>query len=113
MHHPVEISMLLAILLPLPAQVRATCYYLDGSTAPSNIYQACDPDADVSPCCALTKGSRNDICMISGLCYAQDGIHAGFIYSNGCTDQSGLSGNCPHFCPDGSSPPPPSFCMYA
>ncbi|KUI66061.1 hypothetical protein VM1G_02101 [Cytospora mali] len=41
--------------------------------------------------------------MSSGLCYAQDGGYKGFIYSNGCTDKTGLSNECPHFCPDATT----------
>lgn len=99
------LSILSASLLLLPAHVRATtkCYFVDGSEPEDSSFVPCDPDADVSPCCASNKGSRSDICMSSGLCYAQDGNHRGFIFSNGCTDQTGTASKCPHFCPDGSS----------
>lgn len=76
----------------------AQCYHLDGTQA-DKTHQPCDPDAEVSACCALDKGNP-DVCLSSGLCYAQEPFYRGLIYSNGCTDPSGESGECPHFCPD-------------
>lgn len=106
--HLTTVSILAANLLLLPVRVLATCYYVDGTQITDSSFTACNPDADVSACCANDKGSRSDICLSSGLCYAQDGNYRGFIYSDGCTDKSGLSADCPHFCPDGTllAPPP-------
>lgn len=71
---------------------------IDGSPA-GDSYKPCDPTAKVSACCATNK-ARPDICLSSGLCYAQDEGYKGLIYSNGCTDKSGDATACPHFCPD-------------
>ncbi|KUI57588.1 hypothetical protein VP1G_04867 [Cytospora mali] len=100
--HFTTVSISTACLLLLSARARATCYALDGSEITDASYTPCNPDAEVSSCCANNKGARSDICMSSGLCYAQDGDYKGFIYSNGCTDKTGLSNECPHFCPDGT-----------
>lgn len=97
------ISVHLLLLLPLPAHVRAACYFIDGSVPQDSSYVACNPEAEVSPCCASNKGSRSDICMSSGLCYAQDENYQGLIFSNGCTDKTGKSNECPHFCPDATT----------
>lgn len=94
----------LASLLLLPTAVRATCYHVDGTKYTDGSFVACDSTSQYSSCCASNKGARSDICMSSGLCYSQDGIHRGFIYMNGCTDSSGLSDDCPHICPDGEFP---------
>ncbi|RCI13788.1 hypothetical protein L249_8185 [Ophiocordyceps polyrhachis-furcata BCC 54312] len=70
------------------------CYGIDGSpSADSN--QPCNADAVFSPCCATNK-AKPDICLSSGLCYAQDSGYEGFIYSNGCTDPTGRADACPH-----------------
>merc|ERR1712000_573226 len=80
-------------------QVRAAdCYLIDGSPAPED-NGPCDPNAETSACCSLKKDDP-DICLSSGLCYAQYGVFKGYIYSNGCTDRTGRSEKCPHFCPD-------------
>lgn len=94
----------MAYLLLLFAHVRAEkqCYYVDGTLIKDSSYAPCDPDADVSPCCANNKGARSDICMSSGLCLGQDGNYQGMIYLNGCTDPTGEDVACPHFCSDGS-----------
>lgn len=88
-------------LLLLPTALCATCYTVDGEAYADSSFVACDSSGEYSACCASNKGSRSDICMSSGLCYAQDGKYRGFIYMNGCTDSSGVSDDCPHFCPDG------------
>lgn len=79
----------------------ATCYGVDGSQYTDSSFVPCNATAETSPCCASNKGTRSDICMSSGLCYAQDGADRGLIYMNGCTDETGLSADCPHICPDG------------
>lgn len=96
-----------ANLLLLPAGVRtaATCYNVDGTESTDAAMAPCDPNAAVSACCANDKGTRSDICLSSGLCYAQDFDYRGLIFMNGCTDQTGLDSNCPHICPDGASAP--------
>ncbi|KAJ6438991.1 Cytoplasmic 60S subunit biogenesis factor REI1 [Purpureocillium lavendulum] len=76
----------------------AQCYWMDGTISDS-VMQPCNPDAAVSACCGLNK-ERPDICLSSGLCYAQDTGFEGFIYANGCTDQTGQDEKCPHFCTD-------------
>ncbi|XP_044721899.1 uncharacterized protein HRG_04814 [Hirsutella rhossiliensis] len=76
----------------------AKCYGVDG-TPSDDSQRPCNPDAEFSPCCATNK-DKADICMSSGLCYAQDAGYEGFIYSNGCTDPTGRAEACPHFCPD-------------
>lgn len=90
-----------ANLLLLPAGVRSACYNVDGTAAADDSYQPCNASAEVSACCANNKGAASDICLSSGLCYAQMENFRGLIYMNGCTDKTGLSNNCPHFCPDG------------
>ncbi|KAG8166477.1 hypothetical protein KVR01_002166 [Diaporthe batatas] len=87
-------------LLTLSARVQAACYNVDGSEQNDQSFTACDPGAGVSACCANNKGSRSDLCLSSGLCYAQDGNFRGLLYMNGCTDESGSASECPHFCPD-------------
>ena len=94
------------LLLVLPAQAARKCYGIDGTESDGS-QQPCDADADVSACCAINK-SRPDICLSSGLCYAQDAGYEGMIYSNGCTDPTGKAKECPHLCPDRESIPPPS-----
>lgn len=79
----------------------AACYAVDGTQYTDSSYVPCNADAETSPCCASNKGARSDVCMSSGLCYAQDGDYRGLIYMNGCTDSTGLSADCPHICPDG------------
>ncbi|KAF3762628.1 hypothetical protein M406DRAFT_72612 [Cryphonectria parasitica EP155] len=95
--------LLLLLLLFGPAGVRAACYNLDGSDATDSSYQPCNASAEVSACCANNKGASSDICMSSGLCYAQMEGYRGLIYMNGCTDKTGLSSDCPHICPDATS----------
>lgn len=92
----------LLLLLPAVPVRAATCYNVDNTKSTDKAMAPCHPDADFSPCCAINKGARSDICMESGLCYAQDGNYRGFIYMNGCTDSTGLSSDCPHICPDGA-----------
>lgn len=87
-------------LFTLSARVQAACYNVDGSESSDVAFTACDPDAEVSACCASDKGARSDLCLSSGLCYAQDGNYRGLLYMNGCTDESGSASECPHFCPD-------------
>lgn len=91
-------------LLTFSARGHAACYNVDGSESSDASFTACDPDAEVSACCANNKGSRSDLCLSSGLCYAQDGNYRGLIFMNGCTDESGSGSECPHFCPDRPSP---------
>ena len=104
-------SLLLAVFgaLSLPTALCAKqCYGIDG-TVLDDSFAPCDPDAEVSACCATNKDSA-DICLSSGLCYAQDGVYEGFIYSNGCTDRSGEDSACPHFCLDSMVLPPRASC---
>jgi hypothetical protein len=63
------------------------CYFLDGTDASAN-GKICNPNSDVSSCCATT-----DSCLTSGLCLSPNGL----IYQFGCTDQEGKS--CPVVCP--------------
>lgn len=92
-----------ANLLPAAGvRAAATCYNVDGTESTDQAMTPCDPDAAVSACCANDKGTRSDICLSSGLCYAQDSSYRGLIFMNGCTDQSGLDSACPHICPDGA-----------
>lgn len=93
----------LLLLLTPGAQADATCYNVDGTESTDAAMAPCFPNADVSACCAINKGSRSDICLSSGLCYAQDNDYRGLIFMNGCTDSTGLSSDCPHLCPDGES----------
>ncbi|RDA94740.1 hypothetical protein CP533_6720 [Ophiocordyceps camponoti-saundersi (nom. inval.)] len=90
---------LLALLaLAVVAAEKKRCYGIDG--VPSEwSFQPCDADAAFSACCAMNK-TKPDICLSSGLCYAQDTGFEGFIYSNGCTDPTGKADACPHVCPD-------------
>lgn len=88
-------------LLATTAQARTQCYGVDGKKLDSS-FVPCNPDADTSSCCASNK-TDGDICMTSGLCYAQQKPFTGLIYMNGCTDQSGIAKECPHICPDGES----------
>lgn len=86
------------LVLASSTQAQKKCYGIDGSESDGS-QQPCNPDADVSACCAIKK-AKPDICMSSGLCYAQDSGYEGLIYSNGCTDPTGLAKECPHLCPD-------------
>lgn len=86
-------------LLATTAQAAKQCYGLDGKELDSS-FTPCNPDADTSACCASNK-TDGDICLTSGLCYAQQKPYSGFMYMNGCTDKSGIATECPHICPDG------------
>ncbi|UNI21289.1 hypothetical protein JDV02_007291 [Purpureocillium takamizusanense] len=97
---PLAAILILIIIITQVAPIHAAkqCYWMDG-TITDNVVQPCNPDADVSPCCALNK-PKPDLCLSSGLCYAQDSGVEGFLYSDGCTDRSGEDERCPHFCFD-------------
>lgn len=90
-----------ANLLIVQSVHAASCYTVNGEEYTDSSFVPCNPNAETSPCCASNKGTRSDICMSSGLCYSQDGDNRGLIYMNGCTDDTGLSTDCPHICPDG------------
>lgn len=77
------------------------CYYVDGSDVPDTSFQPCFPNKADSPCCASNKGS-GDMCLSSGICYAQQGIYNGMLYVNGCTDKTGKSNDCVQVCPNGT-----------
>ena len=100
-------TIMLGLLLLPSALAASTCYFVDGSSADST-HAPCTPDAKVSACCALNK-DQPDICLSSGLCLSQEKDQRGFVYSNGCTDQSGHDAACPHVCPDRTYPFLPSF----
>ncbi|KAJ6437291.1 hypothetical protein O9K51_10265 [Purpureocillium lavendulum] len=87
-----------ALIFAAPIRAAKQCYWMDG-TLTDSVVQPCNPDADVSPCCALNK-PKPDLCLSSGLCYSQDSGVEGFIYSDGCTDKTGEDEKCPHFCTD-------------
>ncbi len=82
----------------------AQCYSVDGSPATGGEAEPCDPSAAFSGCCDLNK-AHPDICLSTGLCYAQEPGYEGFIYYNGCTDKTGVASACPHFCPDSTGSP--------
>ena len=84
--------------------VRGTCYLQNGAHADYTVLP-CNPDSEVSACCALNKTSP-DICMDSGLCYATDGEVQGRMYQVGCTDASGKDAACPQYCDPGKLYPP-------
>lgn len=86
-------------LLVSQSTAASQCYRMNGDVLDDESFAPCNPDADVSACCSTNK-NNGDICMSSGLCYAQMGASAGFIYSNGCTDKTGKAKECPHICPD-------------
>jgi hypothetical protein len=77
------------------------CYTLLG-TPLDDEYQPCSPNAGVASACCQTNKNTPDICLSSGLCYSTNTQYAGTIYGNGCTDSTGDSSQCPHFC-DGST----------
>lgn len=90
------------VLATIASHVTAqTCYSTDGQELDSR-YKPCYPQAESSACCMLngTQGEnqQNDICLDSGLCQATSGWYAGFLYINGCTDQSGKADGCPQLC---------------
>lgn len=92
-------------LLLFPVLIDATCYNVDGTTTGlDNSFKPCNSSAEVSTCCATNKGSNADVCLTSGLCYTQGEGYSGMIYMNGCTDKTGKSDSCAHFCPDGEFP---------
>lgn len=78
----------------------AACYSVNGTELIDGTYLPCHADAEASACCAINK-EPPDICMSSGLCYSQYMGWKGFIYMNGCTDNTGQAAECPHICPDG------------
>src|SRR5204863_4538403 len=80
--------------------VARQCYFPDGSPADDS-FQPCDPQAANSPCCSLNKPNNRlpDICLVSGLCLAQQGLHAGLVFQNGCTDKEWKAKECPNICP--------------
>src|SRR5271170_3480310 len=89
----------LAFLLhPSAAQSNNTCYSVDGQIL-GDTYKPCNPSAQFSACCALNGTSPdNDICLDSGLCQSTSGWFAGFIWADGCTDQTGQAIACPNIC---------------
>ena len=93
--------MLLSFLFSLFCLISATssiCYSLDGQEL-SDIFAPCKPSARYSPCCA-TKKTNPDICLDgTGLCYCTDGISAGTVWQEGCTDKTGIANECPRVCP--------------
>lgn len=93
-------SLLGAALFALSSQAASAikqCYMLNGTKAGLDM-APCNPDAEVSACCAINK-ARPDICTSSGgLCLAQDGGYTGMLYANGCTDPAGTNTNCPQIC---------------
>ncbi|PHH88464.1 hypothetical protein CDD83_7501 [Cordyceps sp. RAO-2017] len=91
-------ALLSALLLAGPLQAARQCYWIDG-TPSDDSQQPCNPNDEHSACCAINKNNP-DICLSSGLCYAQDSGFEGMIYSNGCTDKTGMAAACPHICPD-------------
>ncbi|SPN96534.1 uncharacterized protein DNG_00060 [Cephalotrichum gorgonifer] len=92
---------LLLCLLCLRGVHAATCYGVDG-TESDDSHQPCNPNAEFSACCATNKDVP-DICLSSGLCLSQHVQFKGFIYSNGCTDKTGMAAECPHICPDNTN----------
>jgi hypothetical protein len=74
------------VLLYTTIAIAAQCYYSDGTKADPS-FQPCNPDAEVSSCCAIKKSNHwlNDVCTTSGLCVPQDGNFSGLLYQNGCT----------------------------
>jgi len=107
----------LGVILLAARGARAQCFRIDGSS-PDQSFEPCNPSAEVSACCASNK-ARPDLCLTSGLCYAQDSGFEGLLFSNGCTDRTGRASGCPSFCPPGKlsnrneplSSPPPRPCM--
>ncbi len=77
------------------------CFSMDGQALDAR-YQPCYPQAESSACCQLngTQGEaqQNDLCLDSGLCQSTSGWYAGFLYINGCTDQTGKADGCPKLC---------------
>ena len=99
MVNSVATSFVLALLLSSVISVSAqTCYGNDGKVIDDS-FMPCDASQSDSACCRLAK-TDGDICLTSGLCYAQVDDYNGFFYSNGCTDQSGQSDNCFSKCPN-------------
>ncbi|KAH7329578.1 hypothetical protein B0I35DRAFT_507838 [Stachybotrys elegans] len=84
------------VLLPHAVHAQAQCYVLTGEEADDSVVP-CNPDARHSPCCASNK-STPDICLSSGLCYAEHPGFKGLIYSNGCTDRNFEDDACPSVC---------------
>ncbi|KAG2163231.1 hypothetical protein JADG_002970 [Aureobasidium aubasidani] len=76
----------------------ARCYNLQGTAPPDGSFVACNPDAEVSACCASNK-AQPDICMQGGLCYATMDSYSGYLYGNGCTDPTASDDACPIVCP--------------
>lgn len=92
----------ITVLATLASQVIAqTCYSADGQELDPR-YKPCYPGSSSSGCCMLngTQGTDqdNDLCLDSGLCQSTSGWYAGFLYINGCTDQSGNADGCPKLC---------------
>lgn len=98
----VRVSALLLLSFGGRLTAAADCYFADGTLAQED-YAPCDPSAEVSACCSLTK-SNPDLCLSSGFCLAQENGSEGEIYANGCTDKSGRADACPQACRDSESP---------
>lgn len=99
-----KLHILLTVLATATTSVCAQqCYSMDGQTLDAR-YQPCYPNAGStgSACCMLngTQGAnqQNDLCLDSGLCQSTSGWYAGFLYINGCTDQTGKGDGCPKIC---------------
>ncbi|THW22766.1 hypothetical protein D6D24_00979 [Aureobasidium pullulans] len=88
----------LFISLMYVSTAAARCYNLQGTAPPDGSFVACNPDAEVSACCASNK-AQPDICMQGGLCYATMDSYSGYLYGNGCTDPTASDDACPIVCP--------------
>src|SRR5579862_602086 len=97
-------SIVITVLgLVLVAAASPQCYFNDGS--PATGYQPCNSDIQAgsySACCSLgsAPGSNGgDVCLSSGLCFWQGASQStGFIFADGCTDQTGKNPNCQQIC---------------
>ncbi|KAK1635862.1 hypothetical protein BDP81DRAFT_321944 [Colletotrichum phormii] len=91
--HPF-LSLLITLLLSL-AQVRAACYYPDGSIAPNDT--PCQDLTAESTCCGQGYAClSNAMCEATGKELSKDG--ATELVRGSCTDRSWRSSTCPLFC---------------
>ncbi|KXH63105.1 hypothetical protein CSAL01_11072 [Colletotrichum salicis] len=91
--HPF-LSLLITLLLSV-AQVRAACYYPDGSIAPNDT--PCQDLTAESTCCGQGYAClSNAMCEATGKELSKDG--ATELVRGSCTDPSWRSSSCPLFC---------------
>src|SRR5947207_16004979 len=89
------------LYLFLTTSASPSCYWSDGTLAPSTYLQPCNSNLPVgshSACCAFGR-TPPDVCFSSGLCLTGSSYTSnGLIFANGCTDPTGKDSSCQQYC---------------